>query len=548
MTETVMCNIQIFCKLKTMSMKHNFYFLIIAALLSSFGGYAQPTAELSTTNFIGGQGPSTVAVGPISLMKDNSNTNTLTNLGGSDVTDVKFTLNNQQYAGLTYSNISTGLVFGAQPTTATGSPAVQAVDPLDIYNNLGYFLTSPGGPTDNMFTVSPSYPAGTGIVANPQFVPSPPDVNGAVSVFTAAQVQFDRPGGPSAYNSATRYYYGDLVIEFNRYIRNPVIHIAGLGGSYRYFPTSGTNINDPSQWLSTHFTTELEVQGFNVSRLSGNSFFQVSGSSILNNAAAPSGASVSTTGGLFDEIGAASGSVRVAATVKTIVLKVYLRGSDTGFPWSTLQANVAGSNRNPFTGDIWWVSVSSQLSELITLASTGVTLTGALNGNDVSLNWKTLTEINTRSFEIERSTDGINYMKVGEKAAAGNSVSDVNYNHIDPNMNVPVYYYRLKMNDIDGRYSYSNVVIVRKSSIKGIKTFPNPATDHVNIEFSNAKGSYNVALVNQLGQQVYSKKVDINNTVQYVRIERGTIPAGMYHVSIRDNNTGDVQSEKVLIK
>ena len=84
--------------------------------------------------------------------------------------------------------------------------------------------------------------------------------------------------------------------------------------------------------------------------------------------------------------------------------------------------------------------------------------------------------------------------------------------------------------------------------IKGIKTFPNPATDHVNIEFSNAKGSYNVALVNQLGQQVYSKKVDINNTVQYVRIERGTIPAGMYHVSIRDNNSGEVQSEKVLIK
>ncbi|MBK8952958.1 MAG: T9SS type A sorting domain-containing protein [Chitinophagaceae bacterium] len=286
-------------------------------------------------------------------------------------------------------------------------------------------------------------------------------------------------------------------------------------------------------------------------KLSGNSYLTVSGKNILNNAVIPNGGSSSNTGA-FNNEGAATGSIQINVNkVTQLVFKVYLRGCDASqFGWSSAGIGVvSNATRTPLTGDIWYISTSlSPCVGCISLPTTGLSLTAALNGNDVSLNWKTLTESNTKSFDIERSTDGINYVKVGEKAAAGNSVSDINYSHIDPNMNVPVYYYRLKMVDLDSRYSYSNVVIVRKSLIKGIKAFPNPATDHVNIEFSNAKGSYTVSLLNQLGQQVYSKKVDINNTVQYIRIERGTIPAGMYHVSIRDNNSGELQSEKVLIK
>lgn len=531
-----------------MSTKIKLYLITGFLFITGAVTHAQ-TAELPTFSgsFAPGQGPVTSSQGPISLMKDiNPLLNSFTPLSGTNVATVTMSFNNQQYTGLPYSNISTGLVFGAQPTTATGG-LIQQVDPGNVYARLGDFLVSPGGPTDNFYTAAAPLTAGTGIVTGAAFGSAEP--NGALFVFTNVQRQYDNPGGPSVHNSATRYYYGDLVINFNRFITNPVIHIAGLGGSYRYCPV-GLDPANPANYRSTFFSTELEIVGYSGTKLSGNSYLSVSGSSITNNAATPNGASVSTVGSgtMFDEVGAASGSIRINNVVKTITLKIYLRGSDaSNFAWSA-PGSASGGTRNPLTGDIWGISVSAELSQLITLASTGVTLTGALNGNDVSLNWKTLTETNTKSFEIERSTDGINYVKVGEKTAAGNSVSEISYSSVDPNMNVPVYYYRLRMVDFDGRFAYSNVAIVRKSMIKGIKTFPNPATDHVNIEFSNAKGSYNVALVNQLGQQVYSKKVDINNTVQYVRIERGTIPAGMYHVSIYDNNTGEVQSEKVLIK
>ncbi|MBI5858506.1 MAG: T9SS type A sorting domain-containing protein [Sphingobacteriales bacterium] len=534
-----------------MSTKIKIYLIAGLLFMTGAASHAQ-TAELATTSgsFAPGSGPVTSSQGPISLMRDNNPLlNVFTPLTGSNVTTVTMALSNQQYTGLPYSNISTGLVFGAQPTTATGG-TTQQVDPGNIYAKLGDFLVSPGGPTDNFYTAASPLSAGTGIVTGATFVFPTVEPNGAAFLFTNAQWQFNIPGGPSVHNSTTRYYYGDLVITFNRFIANPVIHFAGLGGSYRYCP-AGLDPTNTANWLSTFFSTELDIVGFTGTKLSGNTYFTVSGSSITNNAATPNGASVSTVGSgtLFDEIGAASGSVRINAAVKTITLKVYLRGCTTSnFPWSAL-GSASGGTRNPLTGDIWGVSVSSELSQLITLPVTGTTLTAALNGNDVSLNWKTVTELNSKQFEIERSTDGINYTQIGVKAAAGYSTAPVYYYFSDPGMTANAYYYRLKMVDLDGKYTYSNVAIVRKTSgIKGIKAFPNPATDNLNLEFSNAKGDYVISVLNQSGQEVRSIKATIKSSVEYVNIEKGSLATGMYIINVRNINNGETFVERVIFQ
>lgn len=543
-----------------MSTKIKFYtFTFCFTLLSSFA-MSQATLEMTTRNFVGSPaiGPTTSAIGAISLERDANNTNQFSTPNPAQAISATFSLANQAYTGLTYNNISTGLVFGASPTTAVSVdfPAVQKVDPNDTYNLLGSFSAAVGGPTNNMFTSSPgatpTVQSGTGIVAG-NFASPQNGSNGAVGVFTAAQVLFDRPGGPAVHNSTTRYYYGDVVLTFSRFVTNPVIHIAGLGGSYRYFPVTGTNQNDPSQWLSSFFTTELEVQpGFALTRMSGNQFFTVSGSNILNSAAIPNGASVNTVGGLFDDIGAASGSFRIEGPVRTIVLKVYLRGSNASqFPWSTVQANVAGGNRNPFTGDIWWISASTEPAALTTLPATGVNLSAALNGNDVLLKWKTQTEVNSSHFEIERSTDGRNFSTVAMKNAAGNSVTEVNYDMVDPNMNASAYYYRLKLVDADARFSYSNIAMVRKAAgdIKTVRMFPNPATSQVNLEFANAKGNYVVSVYNQAGQEVITQRTAISYGVQYVSINRNTLASGNYVVRVRSTENNEVLfAEKVVLQ
>jgi hypothetical protein len=315
---------------------------------------------------------------------------------------------------------------------------------------------------------------------------------------------------------------------------------------------------DPSNtanWISTFFTTELElVGGYPMDRIAGNQFFGISGNFIVNNnLATPNGESTDQgvpAPGSFNNFGAASGSFRVNQTVRFLRFRVYLRGA-TGsqFNWSAPGTAVNGGVRNPLTGDIWFIAASLQQEQLIPLPATGMQLNAALNGNDVQLNWKTASEINTKEFQIERSSDGVNFSVVGTKAAMGNSVVESNYAHTDFNMQAPVYYYRLRLLDEDGSYKFSNIAVVRKAgSIKGVRVFPNPAVSNMSVEFSNVKGAYLISLYNMGGQEVASQRAVVQYNVQYVNVNRNNLPAGTYIMKIMNTENGESYSQKVTLQ
>jgi hypothetical protein len=106
--------------------------------------------------------------------------------------------------------------------------------------------------------------------------------------------------------------------------------------------------------------------------------------------------------------------------------------------------------------DMWKLSVA-----LIALPLHLLEFNGHLQNDNASLNWKTENEQNTSHFEIERSTDGRNYTTVGN-VAAFNQPGIHNYNYTDniAALAVPIVYYRLKQKDIDGRFTYSGIVVL----------------------------------------------------------------------------------------
>ncbi|RYE22585.1 MAG: hypothetical protein EOP51_12855, partial [Sphingobacteriales bacterium] len=91
------------------------------------------------------------------------------------------------------------------------------------------------------------------------------------------------------------------------------------------------------------------------------------------------------------------------------------------------------------------------------LPVTGLELTVQLSGNTSNVRWKTTTEINSHSFVVERSTDGVSFVGIGSKPAAGNSQVSRNYQMQDILSADGIYYYRIKSIDIDGRFRYSDV-------------------------------------------------------------------------------------------
>jgi hypothetical protein len=110
-----------------------------------------------------------------------------------------------------------------------------------------------------------------------------------------------------------------------------------------------------------------------------------------------------------------------------------------------------------------------------------------VKSNNVELFWSTASESNNRGFEIERSTTGNNWTRIGFVPGVGNSQILQKYTYTDKGLSNGRYFYRLKQVDLDGRFSYSRVLsaaVDGKYSFSLEQNFPNPASGNTVIPYS----------------------------------------------------------------
>jgi len=135
------------------------------------------------------------------------------------------------------------------------------------------------------------------------------------------------------------------------------------------------------------------------------------------------------------------------------------------------------------TGTVTYNANSVVLTITSALPLTLVNFTGNASGSQVDLNWKTANEQSTASFEVERSNDGTRFTSIGSLRAIGDGNNF--YTKVDENPLNGNNYYRLKMIDIDGKFTYSNTVLVKFAGGKGLKLSPVPATNKLTITLTD---------------------------------------------------------------
>ncbi len=168
----------------------------------------------------------------------------------------------------------------------------------------------------------------------------------------------------------------------------------------------------------------------------------------------------------------------------------------------------------------------------ITLPITGFDFMVSLSGNTSLLKWSTLTENNTKHFEVERSSDGTNFKYMATISAAGNSSVKREYAAQDFLQAEGTYYYRVKAVDKDGRSTYSAVKsVVYRFKRDEIVLGPNPFVSGVNI--SNLHQVRRLEMLDASGRIVASKVVDNQAAV---RIDAPTLSAGVYHLKVMKTN------------
>jgi hypothetical protein len=142
------------------------------------------------------------------------------------------------------------------------------------------------------------------------------------------------------------------------------------------------------------------------------------------------------------------------------------------------------------------------------------------------LEWSTSFEQNAKNFEIERSSNGINFSKIGTVQAIGNSSVQHDYSFTDNNLN-PLNFYRLRMNDQDGRYKISNVVLIKYSNnYQNMMVLNNPFRNSINFSLAKQATKVHLELITASGSIIFKK--DLNNTGTRNEISLPSISNGPY--------------------
>ena len=154
--------------------------------------------------------------------------------------------------------------------------------------------------------------------------------------------------------------------------------------------------------------------------------------------------------------------------------------------------------------------------------------------------WVTSNEVNLKVFEIERSYDGANFVKIGTVNAYMTQGTN-NYNFKDDSFLDGYIYYRLKMVDVDGKFSRSLIVRIYSGTktSNGLTVSPNPfANEFLFAAAFEQAGMITIRIIDTKGAVVKTIKKQVDAGFNSFQIDKlGNIGKGVYFLEvIQDNN------------
>jgi hypothetical protein len=167
-----------------------------------------------------------------------------------------------------------------------------------------------------------------------------------------------------------------------------------------------------------------------------------------------------------------------------------------------------------------------------------VTKISATRKNEtVQVDWEVKTDEELKAFDVERSADGRNFIKLATVASLGKGITLANYSWVDNNPLMGTNYFRIKVIPLSGKEKVSPVANTTMDKNKpSMEVYPNPTEDNdFKIKLSNlTKGIYQIIVTNATGQQVLSKTIEHLGGTKPLRMVFDTdISKGVYRVQVK---------------
>lgn len=191
-------------------------------------------------------------------------------------------------------------------------------------------------------------------------------------------------------------------------------------------------------------------------------------------------------------------------------------------------ASVSLTNNTVFT-------LLTKPSSTVILAATWQDFTARTQQSSVSLDWTITHDENILHYDIERSANANDYMRVGSQAARQNTTA-VQYSYTD-RPGSGTWYYRIKAVDMDGGESYSPIrtIALGATARQFLRLGSNPIAGgrlqlHIDLQENN---TVQVRITDRQGKGLVQRQYALPPGGSTLSIDMNGYPAGLYFVQAR---------------
>jgi hypothetical protein len=185
-----------------------------------------------------------------------------------------------------------------------------------------------------------------------------------------------------------------------------------------------------------------------------------------------------------------------------------------------------------------------------------VSFGAAILNDQINLSWITATELNNLGFEVEKSTNNVNWVKIGFADGYGTSTEVHNYSFADKNPAEGKSFYRLKQIDFDGTTVYTNILEVNYGIVADYslsQNYPNPFNPNTKISWqSPISGWQTLKIFDVLGKEVSTLVDEYRDAGKYeiyfnaVETLRATsLPSGIFFYRLEAGSF--VETKKMIL-
>jgi hypothetical protein len=229
-----------------------------------------------------------------------------------------------------------------------------------------------------------------------------------------------------------------------------------------------------------------------------------------------------------------------------------LTGSSFGFNFiGTLISNTGyraneaiGINFPAGYGNVAWGEYADTSAPLLfatgSFAVSFGAFNGVLKGESTDLTWSTKNEVNTKEFNVQKSTDGVTWNTIGT-VSSKNSADGAEYGFVDNNVTASKNFYRLQIINDDGTFTYTSVIIINKNGGHSVIVLGNPVTNTINLNISDEGAeNYQLSLFSSDGKLIATQPFNQTGGTSRVAMNVPSGATGVLVLKVTNGTNTDV--------